>query len=432
MYELLLQADKALAEGALEQAERTYWQLIDLDPTNAIAAAGLALVSLVRGDQRLARTFADRALGIDPESIAARRVIEALEQGATVAAGTEPPELPMLAAERLEALSRRRTLESAPAHEPGAPERAGSKGGAGKSRAAAALPTDVARRDAADGGHAAAAAAVARARPRPGKEPRGRTRPDQIVPLPSEPLHERRPAGRLAAAAAAAAAAVSRETVQPDHEPHHGMPVGRRHFEAVDLNGAPSDAFSAAEMAAAVEAVDSLHDAAPDAAGGVSGIATAREREANGQAESVALPIPPMSDETEFSDDAFEAAEAVARSQASMELRRRPSQPAVAEIHETEAGELTTQTSGREPGESVSGGQVDSIGPLTVGPAESPPASSLEFADAAAAEAAGVAEIAATERSNEPSPGAERSTEVNAGAGAPRRKHGLFHRFRRS
>ena len=417
MYELLLQADKALAEGALEQAERTYWQLIDLDPTNAIAAAGLALVSLVRGDQRLARTFADRALGIDPESIAARRVIEALEQGATVAAGTEPPELPMLAAERLEALSRRRTLESAPAHEPGAPERAGSKGGAGKSRAAAALPTDVARRDAADGGHAAAAAAVARARPRPGKEPRGRTRPDQIVPLPSEPLHERRPAGRLAAAAAAAAAAVSRETVQPDHEPHHGMPVGRRHFEAVDLNGPPSDAFSAAEMAAAVEAVDSLHEAAPDAA------------DAD---ESVAPPIPLMSDETEFSDDAFEAAEAVARSQASMELRRRPSQPAVAEIHETEAGELTTHESGREPGESVSGGQVDSIGPLTVGPAESPPASSLEFADADAAEAAGVAEIAATERSNEPSPGAERSTEVNAGAGAPRRKHGLFHRFRRS
>ena len=423
MYELLLQADKALAEGALEQAERTYWQLIDLDPTNAIAAAGLALVSLVRGDQRLARTFADRALGIDPESIAARRVIEALEQGATVAAGTEPPELPMLAAERLEALSRRRTLESAPAHEPGAPERAGSKGGAGKSRAAAALPTDVARRDAADGGHAAAAAAVARARPRPGKEPRGRTRPDQIVPLPSEPLHERRPAGRLAAAAAAAAAAVSRETVQPDHEPHHGMPVGRRHFEAVDLNGPPSDAFSAAEMAAAVEAVDSLHEAAPDAADAA---------DAADADESVAPPIPLMSDETEFSDDAFEAAEAVARSQASMELRRRPSQPAVAEIHETEAGELTTHESGREPGESVSGGQVDSIGPLTVGPAESPPASSLEFADAAAAEAAGVAEIAATERSNEPSPGAERSTEVNAGAGAPRRKHGLFHRFRRS
>jgi hypothetical protein len=329
----------------------------------------------------------------------------------------------MLAAERLEALSRRRTLESAPAHEPGAPERAGSKEGAAKSRAVAALPTDVARRDAADGGHAAAAAAVARARPRPGKEPRGRTRPDQIVPLPSEPLHERRPAGRLAAAAAAAAAAVSRETVQPDHEPHHGMPVGRRHFEAVDLNGPPSDAFSAAEMAAAVEAVDSLHEAAPDAADAA---------DAADADESVALPIPLMSDETEFSDDEFEAAEAVARSQASMELRRRPSQPAVAEIHETEAGVLTTHESGREPGESVSGGQVDSIGPLTVGPAESPPASSLEFADADAAEAAGVAEIAAAERSNEPSPGAEPSTEVNAGAGAPRRKHGLFHRFRRS
>ena len=46
MFELLLQADKALAEGLLDQAERTYWQLIELDPTNAIAVAGLARVSL--------------------------------------------------------------------------------------------------------------------------------------------------------------------------------------------------------------------------------------------------------------------------------------------------------------------------------------------------------------------------------------------------
>lgn len=67
MFELLLQADRALAEGELERAERTYWQLIELDPSNAIALAGLARFSLERGDKRLARTLANRALGIDPQ-----------------------------------------------------------------------------------------------------------------------------------------------------------------------------------------------------------------------------------------------------------------------------------------------------------------------------------------------------------------------------
>jgi len=69
MFELLLQADRALAKGALDQAERTYWQLVELDPTNAMAVAGLARVWLERGDERSARTFADRALSIDPDSV---------------------------------------------------------------------------------------------------------------------------------------------------------------------------------------------------------------------------------------------------------------------------------------------------------------------------------------------------------------------------
>ena len=66
MYELLLQAEKALADGLLVQAEQTYWQLVELDSANAIALAGLAQVSLERGDERLARRFADRAMAIDP------------------------------------------------------------------------------------------------------------------------------------------------------------------------------------------------------------------------------------------------------------------------------------------------------------------------------------------------------------------------------
>src|ERR1035437_7144568 len=113
MFELLLQADKALAAGSLDQAEKTYWQIIELDPANAIAVAGLARVSIERGDERRARTFADRALGIDPESIAARWVLETLENKAT---GTAEPDVmagSLRAAEQLEALRRRRGADSA-------------------------------------------------------------------------------------------------------------------------------------------------------------------------------------------------------------------------------------------------------------------------------------------------------------------------------
>ena len=87
MFELLLQADRAMSSGLLDQAERTYWQLIELDPTNAIAVAGLARIALERGDRRLARTFADQALAIDPDSIAARKVILALDDGTSAPAG---------------------------------------------------------------------------------------------------------------------------------------------------------------------------------------------------------------------------------------------------------------------------------------------------------------------------------------------------------
>ena len=68
MFEVLLQADRALASGDLDQAERSYWQLVELDPTNAIAVTGLARVSVERGDRRLARTLAVQALAIDPLS----------------------------------------------------------------------------------------------------------------------------------------------------------------------------------------------------------------------------------------------------------------------------------------------------------------------------------------------------------------------------
>ncbi len=108
MFEVLLQAEKALASGALDQAERSYWQLIVLDPTNAIAVAGLARVSLDRGDQLLARTFAERALVIDPDNFAAKRIVETLEGRGVQPPASDEPDLPLLAAHRLEALGRRR------------------------------------------------------------------------------------------------------------------------------------------------------------------------------------------------------------------------------------------------------------------------------------------------------------------------------------
>ena len=228
MFELLLQADKSMSDGLLDQAERTYWQLIELDPTNAIAVACVARISLKRGDGRLARTFADRAIGIDPDSIVARKVIHALEEGAALPEDSSTPDINLRGAERLEALSRRRRGRLG-----------GDEGGEG------AKPSGRARTS--GRGNPAKPAAAAPA-PTPGsvKPVRGRTQPDQLEPLPAEPL---------------------REPTHTRHEPHHAMPTGRRMFEPRPINAAP-DPFAAAEMAAAVAAVDAMdepYESAPSA-----------------------------------------------------------------------------------------------------------------------------------------------------------------------
>jgi len=80
MIELLLQAERALAVGLLDQAEQLYRQAIERDPRNGIAVVGLARVALERGEERTAWELASRALGIDPENAAAQRLAARLAE----------------------------------------------------------------------------------------------------------------------------------------------------------------------------------------------------------------------------------------------------------------------------------------------------------------------------------------------------------------
>ena len=225
MYELLLQADKALADGLLVQAEQTYWQLIELDPSNAIALAGLAQVSLERGDEGLARRFADRAMTIDPENVAARRVVDALEhRGAEDEA--KVPDLPLAAARRLEALSKRRTALPEPAESAG-------------------------------------------------------TSADPAADRSKTKHRNRRKAGREDAAPQPAHRDATR------HEPHHAMPSGKRRFGANELRTPTTDAYAAAE---AVDALDMVEEPPMEVPGPISGEVDDPETvEAAEAAESVAV-----------------------------------------------------------------------------------------------------------------------------------------------
>jgi uncharacterized protein HemY len=87
VIERLLAADAALVRGEPDVAERLYQQVADADARNAIALVGLARVALARGDAAGAQAHAERALMIDPDESAARRLLA--ELAAPVPAATE-------------------------------------------------------------------------------------------------------------------------------------------------------------------------------------------------------------------------------------------------------------------------------------------------------------------------------------------------------
>ena len=80
MIERLLDAERAMSFGQIDQAQEIYEQVSTSDPKNSIAVVGLARVALERGDELGAYMLARRALGIDPENDAARRMAVRLEE----------------------------------------------------------------------------------------------------------------------------------------------------------------------------------------------------------------------------------------------------------------------------------------------------------------------------------------------------------------
>ena len=93
MIERLLDAERAMSFGQLDQAEDIYEQVSTSDPKNSIAVVGLARVALERGDELGAYLLARRALGIDPENDAARRMAVRLEE--VLATRGEPVDDPL-------------------------------------------------------------------------------------------------------------------------------------------------------------------------------------------------------------------------------------------------------------------------------------------------------------------------------------------------
>jgi tetratricopeptide (TPR) repeat protein len=90
MIELLLGAERLLAEGDVDRAEHLFAQVAEADPRNAIAVVGLARVARARGDMAAALETAQRALAIDPEDAAAQLLAADLRPAPATGPATGP------------------------------------------------------------------------------------------------------------------------------------------------------------------------------------------------------------------------------------------------------------------------------------------------------------------------------------------------------
>jgi tetratricopeptide (TPR) repeat protein len=89
VIEILLEAERALTHGRIEEADRLYRQVAERDPKSAIAVVGLARVALERGDDLAAYLHGRRALAIDPENPTARHLV--MRMGEVLAGRGEAP-----------------------------------------------------------------------------------------------------------------------------------------------------------------------------------------------------------------------------------------------------------------------------------------------------------------------------------------------------
>ncbi len=97
-YESLLQADRLLMYGLLDQAEQLYQQVLDQERDNSEAAFGLARVALERGDEQLAHQRAAHAVELNPRNDDAQRLLARLAE--ILKARREPPPQRSAPAER--------------------------------------------------------------------------------------------------------------------------------------------------------------------------------------------------------------------------------------------------------------------------------------------------------------------------------------------
>ena len=108
MIEVLIEAERALTHGLVDQAERLYRQVADNDPKSSIAVMGLARVALERGDDRTAYLHGRAALAIDPENPAAQHLVMRLTEVMAGRGETPPSVEPAQRAEAQPASARSR------------------------------------------------------------------------------------------------------------------------------------------------------------------------------------------------------------------------------------------------------------------------------------------------------------------------------------